>query len=229
MAKCLGMYNPTSKEIISLMNKQLILPWANKHKCKQDFGFLGSENINNPSETSTKLCSSCEECLLWLNIAKELLQYISPKQEIELPETHFNYLIEMQTSNNNKSQLSSYNYHHHASSFEPNKFSHFDFKKSDIHGDCNEITPTNEYNAEVGGVWVTSQGTYYFKLNSLHIHLQLYYSFLKHLNQIYDIDALYNLLICLKMLMLHGSCLETAAKDQKGFLTYCLEKFLIPK
>ncbi len=30
-----------------------------------------------------------------------------------------------------------------------------------------------------GGVWITSQGVFYFKLNTLHIHLQFFYSTLK--------------------------------------------------
>ncbi|CAF4579875.1 unnamed protein product, partial [Rotaria magnacalcarata] len=29
-----------------------------------------------------------------------------------------------------------------------------------------------------GGVWITSQGVFYFKLNTLHIHLQFFYSVL---------------------------------------------------
>ncbi len=30
-----------------------------------------------------------------------------------------------------------------------------------------------------GGIWITSQGVFYFKLNTLHIHLQFFYSTLK--------------------------------------------------
>lgn len=30
-----------------------------------------------------------------------------------------------------------------------------------------------------GGIWITSQGVFYFKLNTLHIHLQYFYSVLK--------------------------------------------------
>jgi hypothetical protein len=30
-----------------------------------------------------------------------------------------------------------------------------------------------------GGIWITSQGVFYFKLNTLHIHLQYFYSTLK--------------------------------------------------
>ena len=133
MLRCLGMYNPLSKEIVSLMNKHLILPWANKHTCKQDFGFLGSENINNPTETSTKLCPSCEENILWLNLAKELLLYITPKQEIELSETQFNHLIEIHTSHNNKNlHVNSHlNYLFNQSSFDlkSNKLNESNFQK----------------------------------------------------------------------------------------------------
>jgi hypothetical protein len=30
-----------------------------------------------------------------------------------------------------------------------------------------------------GGIWITSQGVFYFKLNTLHIHLQFFYSTLR--------------------------------------------------
>jgi hypothetical protein len=79
------------------------------------------------------------------------------------------------------------------------------------------------------GIWVTSYGVYYFKLPQLQPHLQLFHAMLKELYRVPDVDAFYNLLICLKMLVLHGDCLEAASKDQKGFLIYSLEKLLIPK
>ena len=44
------------------------------------------------------------------------------------------------------------------------------------------VTPPVELKVENnpdGGVWITSQGVFYFKLNSLHIHLQFFYSVLK--------------------------------------------------
>ena len=44
-----------------------------------------------------------------------------------------------------------------------------------------------------------------------------------------DIDALYYLLCSLKLLILNDECLETAAKDNRGFLSYCLEKLLVPQ
>jgi cytoskeletal protein RodZ len=30
-----------------------------------------------------------------------------------------------------------------------------------------------------GGIWITSQGVFYFKLNTLHVHLQFFYSVLR--------------------------------------------------
>ncbi len=79
------------------------------------------------------------------------------------------------------------------------------------------------------GIWVTSAGIYYFKLSQLAPQHQLFYSLLKELNRVPDVDAFHNLLISLKLLVVHGDCLDSAAKEQKGFLIYSLETLLIPK
>ena len=79
------------------------------------------------------------------------------------------------------------------------------------------------------GIWVTSYGVYYFKFSNLGVHLQLLHSLLKSLSRVPDVDAFHNLLICLKLLVLNAESLESANKEQKGFLIYCLEKLLIPK
>ena len=45
---------------------------------------------------------------------------------------------------------------------------------------ANNATPELKVeNNPDGGVWITSQGVFYFKLNTLHIHLQFFYSTLK--------------------------------------------------
>lgn len=79
------------------------------------------------------------------------------------------------------------------------------------------------------GIWVTSCGIYYFKLSQLSVQHQLLYSLLRELYRVSDIDAFYHLLICIKLLVLHADCLELAAKEQKGFLIFSLEKMLVPK
>lgn len=79
------------------------------------------------------------------------------------------------------------------------------------------------------GIWVTSDGVYYFKFAHLSSHLQLFYSMLKELYRVPDIDAFSNLMLCLKMMIVHCDCLELANKEQKGFLIYTLEKMLVPR
>lgn len=73
------MYNPLSKEILSLMNKQLILPWTRRHRCR----------------TSSSQCSFCEEYILWFSITQDILKYISPRDEIKLPELELPNLNEL--------------------------------------------------------------------------------------------------------------------------------------
>lgn len=85
----------------------------------------------------------------------------------------------------------------------------------------------NKTDPEIG-IWVTTYGVYYFKFSQLSPQLQCLHSMLKELYRVPDLDAYHNLLLCLKSLILHGDSLETANKEQKGFLIYCLEKLLIP-
>ena len=220
------MYNPLSKDFLLLLSKHLVLPWVKKHKCKQQFGFLSAESIAILSgSSSSNYCSFCEEYNLWFTFTKDILIYISPKQEIEIAEINFHHLLE---SINANYALQSNN-----------------LKKRDGNGkrtvpgagvdveisNPNEMTPKKaESKTDPDmGIWVTSCGVYYFKLSQLQVHLQLLHAMLKELFRVPDVDAFYNLLVCLKMLIIHDDCLETANKDQKGFLIYCLEKLLVPR
>ncbi|CAF0899614.1 unnamed protein product [Brachionus calyciflorus] len=200
--KHMGMFNPISKEMMFLMSKQLILPWAKKHKCKQQFGFLSAEAVSSQN-LGQNACQFCEEYVLWFSFAKEILTHISPKNEVELNEINFVHLLDTVSSR------------HEDDNIKPNSLTSTP-KKSESKTD-----------PEVG-IWVTSYGVYYFKFSHLSPHLQLLHSMLKELYRVPDVDAFYNLLVCLKMLIIHGDCLELANKEQKGFLIYCLEKLLIP-
>ncbi|CAF3245537.1 unnamed protein product [Rotaria socialis] len=231
-----GMYNPLSKEILSLMNKQLILPWARRHRCR----------------TSSSQCSFCEEYILWFSIAQDILKYISPRDEIKLPELELPNLSELKQQQLKQQQLlQQQTLLQSAKSTGKPKFSieiptaGDNQSLSSSSTSLNNEETTSNANATTtaittapselkvennpdGGIWITSQGVFYFKLNTLHIHLQFFYSVLKELDRIIDIDALYYLLCCLKLLILNDECLETAAKDNRGFLSYCLEKLLVP-
>ncbi|CAF2900291.1 unnamed protein product [Rotaria sp. Silwood2] len=232
-----GMYNPLSKEILSLMTKQLILPWTRRHRCR----------------TSSSQCSFCEEYILWFSIAQDILKYISPRDEIKLPELELPNLNELKQQQL-KQQQQQLQQQAVLQSTKPTNRPKFSIEMSsggdnpslsssstslnneeEATGNVNTTTaPTTtapelkvENNPD-GGIWITSQGVFYFKLNTLHVHLQFFYSVLKELDRVIDIDALYYLLCCLKLLILNDECLETAAKDNRGFLWYCLEKLLVP-
>jgi hypothetical protein len=84
-----GMYNPLSKEILALMNKQLILPWTRRHRCR----------------TSSSQCSFCEEYILWFSIAQDILKYISPRDEIKLPELELPNINELKQQQLKQQQL----------------------------------------------------------------------------------------------------------------------------
>jgi hypothetical protein len=200
----LGIHNQLVKELLLMMSKQLILPWAKKHRCRQQFGFLSAESVSQTVGSGVSFCPFCEEYVLWFSFAKDILVHVSPKQEIEFAEINFVQMID--TIVNSESGASDQNANLNATP-----------KKADAKTD-----------PEVG-IWVTSFGVYYFKFNQLQPHLQLLYSLLKELYRVPDVDAFYNLLVCLKMLIIHCDCLELANKEQKGFLIYCLEKLLIPK
>lgn len=216
----LGMYNPLSKELLLLMSKQLVLPWAKKHKCKQQFGFLSAESVSMlASTTNQNYCQFCEEYVLWFSFAKDILVYISPKQEVELSDINFHHIVESLQSNfpgtSNNPKLAGFD-------------AQIENEKKPNSLNSTPKKAESKTDPEVG-IWVTSYGVYYFKFSQLQPHLQLLHSMLKELYRIPDVDAFYNLLVCLKMLIIHGDCLELANKEQKGFLIYCLEKLLIPK
>jgi hypothetical protein len=216
------MYNPLSRDLVLLLNKHLILPWIKKHKCKQIFGLLSAENIPILSNASSaNYCAFCEEYVLWFTFAKDILIYISPKQEIELPEVNFHQLLD---SISTKESLKNARYKEQSNEPDEEKGNE---SSSSSQSDAKKLPPRKT--DPDGGIWVTSYGIYYFKLTQLQPQLQLFYSLLKELYRVTDVDAFYNLLYSLKLLIIHNDCLDIANKEQKGFLIYCLEKLLVPK
>ncbi|CAF1346960.1 unnamed protein product [Didymodactylos carnosus] len=231
-----GMYNPLSKEILLLLNKQLILPWTRRHHCRN----LSSQ------------CAFCEEYILWFSIANDLLKHISPRDEIKLPELEVPNVNELkqQQQQQQQQQMTKPKFNIDSAGDGPGTTVSISSSNEDeqTNGQQDPDTPAivssppiqqqqvqtslapelKVENNPDGGVWITSHGVFYFKLNTLHIHLQFFYSALKELDRVIDIDALYYLLCCLRLLILNDECLETSAKDNRGFLIYCLERLLIP-
>jgi hypothetical protein len=244
----LGMFNLLSKELLLLMSKHLVLPWAKKHRCKQQFGFLSAESvaasISLAANASSNLnyCQFCEEYVLWFSFAKDILIYIAPKQEVELTEINFTHLLEtnystttthayLQSKPTSPEHTSAGTSATNAATTSANAANEEQNKFATTSANIPNTTPKKaESKTDPDlGIWVTSSGVYYFKFSHLSPHLQLMYSMLKELFRVPDVDAFYNLLVCLKMLIVHGDCLELANKEQKGFLIYCLEKMLVPR
>lgn len=74
----MGLNQPLAKDLMSLINKQLILPWIKRHQCKPQFGPCADTAGNSPvlsSGTSGTYCSFCEDYVLWFTFAKEILAY----------------------------------------------------------------------------------------------------------------------------------------------------------
>lgn len=250
----LGIFNQTSKEILLLMSKQLILPWAKKHRCRQPFGFLSADSAttanaaaaaassssNTASSSSVPgsgmsvsnptCCQFCEEYVLWFTFAKDILVYLSPKQEIDLSEINFNHILDslIMPAVHSSPQRN-------PGGVETGVTSGVTSTTSDDEAAAKVAPPPqtpkkaeSKTDPDVG-IWVTSDGVYYFKFAQLSPHLQLFYSMLKELYRVPDIDAFTNLMQCLKMLIMHCDVLELANKEQKGFLIYTLEKMLVPR
>lgn len=248
----LGIFNQASKDILLLMSKQLILPWAKKHRCKHPFGFLSADSITTstvagasgvgvtvttsgpgvPASNPT-CCQFCEEHVLWFTFAKDILVYISPKQEIDLPEINFNHVLDslVMPGSHSSPQRNNPN---------PGGGNVTDGGGDGVYSGATSDDEAKRQQSQTPkkaesktdpdvGIWVTSDGVYYFKFAQLSHHLQLFYSMLKELYRVPDIDAFSNLIQCIKMLVIHCDCLELANKEQKGFLIYTLEKMLVPR
>lgn len=54
----LGIFNALSKDVLLLLSKQLILPWAKKHRCKQPFSLLFSDSAAAQAFAATSAASS---------------------------------------------------------------------------------------------------------------------------------------------------------------------------
>jgi len=261
-----------SKDLLSLLNKHLVLPWIKRHRCRTQ---LVESPILSGAGPSATYCPFCEDHVVWFTFAKQILEKLMPRQELDLPECNFHALhdaLDMQeTIRNARSSLPQKTIQALGGSL-TNELCSLPVLSA-ISSETVTLTPKtnpdNEREEEGGqdlikistenetitkssneaiedkapvspppqpkktnpdaGIWVTSDGIYYFKLAQLAPQHQLFYSLLKELYRIVDVDAFYHLLLSLKLLVVHGDCLDSAAKEQKGFLIYSLEKMLIPK
>ncbi|KAI0984537.1 hypothetical protein GJ496_010004 [Pomphorhynchus laevis] len=154
-------------------------------------------------------CDACELQLSWFNLSRLLLTHISPRDDVKLADSEIPSTTELKILSN-------------CSSKELKETPDADVdQKRDLFNQIVENKPEN-------GVWITAAGIYHFRLNSLLPHLQLFYNMLKEISKVWHVDALHQLLSILQMLVLKDEVLTTALKTNVGFLTYCIEKMIVP-
>ncbi|KAL7674819.1 hypothetical protein ACOME3_001094 [Neoechinorhynchus agilis] len=199
-----GMYHPISKRIVSLLNAQLMLPWFLRHRCQAASASSG--------KSSTQSCLSCEIQLTWYNLCKRLLKHISPRDEVKLQDLEFPNTTELKR----KREADDYD--------RDDGDTLIDSTSAQNIGGFDHLAE----NRPEHGIWITSKSVYHFKLSTILPHMQLFYYTLKEINRVHHVDALYDLLSIIHTLVLNDEVLETSAKTNVGFLTYCAEKMIIP-
>ena len=69
--KHLGIYNETSKELMTLLTTMLSKIWDGTHTCIDDI-----ETVN---------CTFCQNIALWHQLAAQVMQHFSPRDPVKIP------------------------------------------------------------------------------------------------------------------------------------------------
>ncbi|XP_055029159.2 protein unc-79 homolog isoform X1 [Misgurnus anguillicaudatus] len=186
----LGLESSLGRDIVAIINSVLQAPWGGSHTCQKD---------EKPME-----CNLCQSSILCYQLACDLLERLTPREEIRLVEPSEcleDSLVFPQAEFTLKSE---------------NGADEGDAENSDSSNPSPEIHPLkNSVDKK-------------FSYQQLPAHLKLLYTILQEMNKFEEPDILFNMLSCLKILCLHGECLYHARKDHPQFLAYLQEKMLIP-
>ncbi|XP_058605540.1 protein unc-79 homolog isoform X8 [Onychostoma macrolepis] len=191
-ALTLGLESSLGRDVVGIINSVLQAPWGGSHTCQKDEKALE--------------CSLCQSSILCYQLACDLLQRLTPREEIRLVEPSEcleESLIFPQTEFNLKSENGADEAD--ASSENPGS-----------HNPSPEIPP------------LKNSADRKFSCLQLPVSLKLLYTVLQEMGRFEEPDILFNMLNCLKILCLHGECLYHARKDHPQFLAYIQEKMLIP-
>ncbi|XP_065123354.1 protein unc-79 homolog isoform X3 [Paramisgurnus dabryanus] len=186
----LGLESSLGRDIVAIINSVLQAPWGGSHTCQKD---------EKPME-----CNLCQSSILCYQLACDLLERLTPREEIRLVEPSEcleDSLIFPQAEFTVKSE---------------NGADEGDAENPDSSNPSPEIHPLKNC--------VDKK----FSYQQLPAHLKLLYTILQEMNKFEEPDILFNMLSCLKILCLHGESLYHARKDHPQFLAYIQEKMLIP-
>uniref|UniRef100_A0A8C4SQE2 Unc-79 homolog, NALCN channel complex subunit n=1 Tax=Erpetoichthys calabaricus TaxID=27687 RepID=A0A8C4SQE2_ERPCA len=185
----LGLDNSLSKDILSIITNVFQAPWGGSHTCQKD-------------EKAVE-CNLCQSSILCYQLGCDLLERLSPKEEIRLveptdsleeslifPRPEFSIGMEMEDEEKPEN------------------------KEEDNPGNKNTSPAKNNSGKK-------------FCYQQLPVSLKLIYTILQEMPKFDEPDILFNMLNCLKILCLHGECLYIARKDHPHFLAYIQDKMLI--
>ncbi|XP_014860257.1 PREDICTED: protein unc-79 homolog isoform X5 [Poecilia mexicana] len=190
----LGLDSSLGKDIVGIINNVFQAPWGGSHTCQKDEKALE--------------CSLCQSSILCYQLGCELLERLTPREEIRLVEPTDcleDTLIPCQPDFSLGTKNGS--------------------EEGENHSEPNNDNPNN-HSPENPAMKNNSDKK--FSYQQLPVSLKLIYTILQEMSKFEEPDILFNMLNCLKILCLHGECLYLACKDHPQFLAYIQEKMLIP-
>lgn len=190
----LGLDSSLGKDIVGIINNVFQAPWGGSHTCQKDEKALE--------------CSLCQSSILCYQLGCELLERLTPREEIRLVEP---------TDSLEETLL-----------MPPPDFS-IGVENESEEGDNPSGTHTdNPSSQSPDHASMKTNSDKKFSYQQLPVSLKLIYTILQEMSKFEEPDILFNMLNCLKILCLHGECLYLARKDHPQFLAYIQEKMLIP-
>ncbi|KAG7510175.1 hypothetical protein JOB18_015459 [Solea senegalensis] len=190
----LGLDSGLGKDIVGIINNVFQAPWGGSHTCQKDEKALE--------------CSLCQSSILCYQLACELLERLTPQEEIRL--------VEPTDSLEETLLLPQSNF-----SIGTENESEEGDNPSDAHIDNTTVNSPDD-------APMKNNSDKKFSYHQLPVSLKLIYTILQEMSKFEEPDILFNMLNCLKTLCLHGECLYLACKDHHQFLAYIQEKMLIP-
>uniref|UniRef100_A0A8B9K1R3 Unc-79 homolog, NALCN channel complex subunit n=1 Tax=Astyanax mexicanus TaxID=7994 RepID=A0A8B9K1R3_ASTMX len=188
----LGLEGSLGRDIVGIINSVFQAPWGGSHTCQKDEKALE--------------CSLCQSSILCYQLGCELLQRLTPPDEIRLvePADSLEESLVFPRSEQQTEEIT---------------------EEGDNTSGANSDNPGNQIFSSTA---LRNNSERKFSYQQLPVSLRLIYTILQEMAKFEEPDILFNMLNCLKILCLHGECLYHARKDQPHFLAYIQEKMLIP-
>ncbi|XP_026867419.2 protein unc-79 homolog isoform X3 [Electrophorus electricus] len=193
----LGLEGSLGRDIVGIINSVFQAPWGGSHTCQKDEKALE--------------CTLCQSSILCYQLGCELLQRLTPPEEIRLVQEPVDSLEESLVFPQSELCL------------KPESITEEGDNASGISPD----NPGNQSHSPVNPP-LKNNADRKFSYQQLPASLRLIYTILQEIAKFEEPDILFNMLNCLKILCLHGECLYHARKDHPQFLAYIQEKMLIP-